>query len=101
QGDPVATRQAALDTASTPAVLEGDVVLTQGDDKKAVGDRADYDQASQTMVLTGPVVVTQGNNVLKGRRLVFNRTRNKLQLTAPGSTGAGAGRISDTFARPA
>jgi len=100
-GETATSRTAAFDTASNTAVLEGDVVLTQGDDKKAVGDRADYDQASQTMVLTGPVVVTQGNNVLKGRRLVFNRTTNKLQLTAPGSTGAGAGRISAHFVRPA
>ena len=100
-GETATSRTAAFDTASNTAVLEGDVVLTQGDDKKAVGDRADYDQAAQTMVLTGPVVVTQGNNVLKGRRLVFNRTTNKLQLTAPGSTGAGAGRISAHFVRPA
>ena len=100
-GETATSRTAAFDTASNTAVLEGDVVLTQGDDKKAVGDRADYDQAAQTMVLTGPVVVTQGNNVLKGRRLVFNRTTNKLQLTAPGNTGAGVGRISAHFVRPA
>ena len=102
-GETATSRTAAFDTASNTAVLEGDVVLTQGTDKKAVGDRAEYDQAAQTMVLTGPVVVTQGNNVLKGRRLVFNRTTNKLQLTAPGSAGAGsgAGRISAHFVRPA
>ena len=86
-GETATSRTATFDTANNTAVLEGDVVLTQGDDKKAVGDRADYDQAAQTMVLTGPVVVTQGNNILKGRRLVFHRTTDKLQLTAPGGAG--------------
>ncbi len=49
-----------FNTVSNTAVLEGDVVLTQGDDRRAVGDRVDYDQTAQTMILTGPVVVTQG-----------------------------------------
>ena len=90
---------ATFDTATQIAVLEGDVVLTQGDDKKAVGDRAEYDQAAQTMVLTGPVVVTQGANILKGRRLVFNRATNKMQLTAPG-TDRRPGRITAHFVKP-
>ena len=98
-GETATSRTATFDTANNTAVLEGDVVLMQGDDKKAVGDRADYDQAAQTMVLTGPVVVTQGSNILKGRRLVFHRATDKLQLTAPG--GAGAGRISAHFVKPA
>ena len=58
-----------------------------------MGDRVDYDQAAQTMTLTGPVVVTQGANVLKGRRLVYNRATQKMQLSAPanvmGSASAG------------
>ena len=98
-GETATSRTATFDTANNTAVLEGDVVLMQGNDKKAVGDRADYDQAAQTMVLTGPVVVTQGSNILKGRRLVFHRATDKLQLTAPG--GAGAGRISAHFVKPA
>jgi lipopolysaccharide transport protein LptA/LPS export ABC transporter protein LptC len=98
-GETATSRTATFDTANNTAVLEGDVVLTQGGDKKAVGDRADYDQAAQTMVLTGPVVVTQGSNILKGRRLVFHHATDKLQLTSPG--GAGAGRISAHFVKPA
>jgi lipopolysaccharide transport protein LptA len=100
-GETATSRTAVFDGASQVAVLEGDVVLTQGDDKKAVGDRAEYDQAAQTMVLTGPVIVTQGGNTLKGRRLVFNRTTDKLQLTAPVPAGAAAGRISAHFIKPA
>src|SRR6185312_3135301 len=83
-GETATSRTAAFDSETNIAVLEGDVVLMQGANKKATGDRADYDQAAQTMVLTGPVVVTQGGNVLKGRRLVFHRVTDKLQLTAPG-----------------
>jgi lipopolysaccharide transport protein LptA/LPS export ABC transporter protein LptC len=98
-GETATSRTAAFDSETNIAVLEGDVVLMQGADKKATGDRADYDQAAQTMVLTGPVVVTQGGNVLKGRRLVFHRVTDKLQLTAPGA--GGAGRISAHFVKPA
>lgn len=80
------------------AVLEGDVVLTQGADKKAVGDRAEYDEPNQKLTLTGPVVVTQGQNVLKGRRLVYHRATSKMQLTA--ETETAAGRITAHFIKP-
>jgi lipopolysaccharide transport protein LptA/LPS export ABC transporter protein LptC len=98
-GETASGRTATFDAATQVAVIEGDVVLTQGADKKAVGDRVEYDQPAQTMVLTGPVVVTQGANVLKGRRLVFNRASNKLHLTAP--MDGGAGRITAHFVKPA
>lgn len=102
-GQTATSRSATFDTASNTAMLEGDVVLTQGDDKKAVGDRADYDQTAQTMILTGPVVVTQGPNILKGRRLVYNRATNKMQLTAPANITAATtvGRITAHFVKPA
>lgn len=98
-GETATSRTATFDSSAQLAVLEGDVVLTQGADKKAVGDRAEYYEADQRMVLTGPVVVTQGLNVLKGRRLVFNRATNKMQLTA--ATDSSAGRITAHFVKPA
>lgn len=98
-GETATSHTAQFDAATQTVVLEGEVVLTQGEDKKAVGDRAEYDQAAQTLVLTGPVVLTQGSNVLKGRRLVYYRSTNKLQLTAPGA--ATAGRISAHFVKAA
>lgn len=98
-GETATSRTATFDTAAQLAVLEGDVVLTQGADKKAVGDRAEYDEANQKLVLTGPVVVTQGQNVLRGRRLVFHRATNKMQLTA--ATDSSAGRITAHFMKPA
>ncbi|HML28516.1 MAG TPA: LPS export ABC transporter periplasmic protein LptC [Hyphomicrobium sp.] len=98
-GQTATSDQATFDTTSHTAVLEGNVVLTQGDDRRAVGDRVDYDQTAQTMTLTGPVVVTQGANILKGRRLVYNRATQKMQLTAPanimGTTSPG--RITAHF----
>jgi len=97
-GETATSRTATFDSAAQLAVLEGDVVLIQGADKKAVGDRAEYHQADQTMILTGPVVVTQGQNVLKGRRLVYNRATAKMQLT--GSTESSTGRISAHFVKP-
>jgi LPS export ABC transporter protein LptC len=101
-GETATSEQATFNTVSNTAVLEGDVVLTQGDDRRAVGDRVDYDQAAQTMILTGPVVVTQGENILKGRRLVYNRATQKMQLSSPanimGSTSPG--RITAHFVKP-
>lgn len=100
-GQTATSDQATFDTTSHTAVLEGNVVLTQGDDRRAVGDRVDYDQTAQTMMLTGPVVVTQGANVLKGRRLIYNRATQKMQLTSPanimGSTSPG--RITAHFVK--
>jgi len=98
-GQTATSRTATFDSATRVAVLEGDVVLTQGTDRKAVGDRAEYHEADQTMVLTGPVVVTQGANILKGRRLVYNRATNKMHLTA--ATDSSAGRITAHFVKPA
>jgi LPS export ABC transporter protein LptC/lipopolysaccharide transport protein LptA len=101
-GETATSNSAVFNTVSNTAVLEGDVVLTQGDDRRAVGDRVDYDQAAQTMVLTGPVVVTQSANILRGRRLVYNRVTQKMQLSSPanimGSTTAG--RITAHFVKP-
>ncbi|MBY0559734.1 LPS export ABC transporter periplasmic protein LptC [Hyphomicrobium sp.] len=100
-GETATSHTALFDTISNTAVLEGDVVLTHGDDKKAVGDRVDYDQKAQTIVLTGPVVVTQGANVLRGRRLTYHRTTSKMQLSSPAdaSSGISAGRITAHFVR--
>jgi lipopolysaccharide transport protein LptA/LPS export ABC transporter protein LptC len=97
-GETATSRTATFDSATQVAVLEGDVVLTQGADKKAVGDRAEYHAADQTMILTGPVVVTQGPNILKGRRLVYDRAANKMHLTA--TTESSAGRITAHFVKP-
>ena len=66
-------------------------VMSEEPDRKAIGDRAEIDQVAGTMLLTGPVVVTQGKNELRGRKLFFNRTNGKMNLTA---AGAGNGRIS-------
>jgi|CXWK01.1.fsa_nt_gi lipopolysaccharide transport protein LptA/LPS export ABC transporter protein LptC len=92
-GDRVTSRSADFDAISQKAVLDGDVVMTQAPDKRAVGDRAEIDQANNTILLTGPVAVTQGINELKGRRLFFDRTNSKMQLTAQG----GPGRVTARF----
>ncbi|MGL4395974.1 MAG: LPS export ABC transporter periplasmic protein LptC [Hyphomicrobium sp.] len=94
-GQTVTSRSADFDALTQKAVLEGDVVMSELPDKRAVGDRADIDQIANTVLLTGPVVVTQGANVLKGRRLFFNRVTNKMQLTGQG--GGPANRITAHF----
>ncbi len=99
-GEMVTSHGADFDAVSQKAVLDGDVVMSQLPDKRAVGDRAEIDQAANTVLLTGNVIVTQGINELKGRRLFFDRTSSKMQLTAPGGAGA-AGRVTARFQQAA
>ena len=94
-GQTVTSRSADFDTINQKAVLEGEVVMSQLPDKRATGDRAEVDEAANTMLLTGTVVVTQGQNILKGRRLLYNRAANKMQMTAPG--GGAGGRVITHF----
>lgn len=95
-GDTVTSQTADFDPATQRAVLDGDVVMTQAPDKRATADKAEIDQTAKTIVLTGDVAVAQAQNLLKGRRLEFNQLTNKMQLTAPASTG-GAGRVTARF----
>ena len=94
-GQKVTGRSAEFDALAQKAVVEGDVVMTQVPDRRAIGDKVEFDQAANTILLTGPVIVTQGQNELKGRRLFFNRTTSKMNLT--GGTGNGNGRIAARF----
>lgn len=90
----VTSRSADFDTTDQKAVLEGDVIMIELPDRRAVGDMAEIDQTKDTVLLTGPVVLTQGPNELKGRRLFFDRANSKMALTAGGD---GSGRISARF----
>jgi LPS export ABC transporter protein LptC/lipopolysaccharide transport protein LptA len=100
-GDSVTSQNADFDAVTERAVLEGDVVMSQLPDKRATADKAEIDQSANSVLLTGTdVVVTQGQNVLKGRRLLFNRSTNKMQLTSPGVSNA-SGRISAHFQQQA
>lgn len=91
----VTSQSADFDPLAETALLEGDVVMTEGTDKRVTGDRALFDQKTGTLEMTGPVVLTQGDNVLKGRRLTFNRTTSRMQLTGEGA--GSAGRITAHF----
>lgn len=95
-GQHVTSRSADFDAVAQKAVLEGDVVMTEQADRRAVSDHAELDQSANTVLLTGQVVVTQGQNELRGRRLLYNRTTSKMNLT--GSGGA-TGRISARFSQ--
>lgn len=102
-GGQTATSQTAeFDAEKQTALLEGDVVMSEGADRKAAGDRAEIDQAAGTVLLTGPVIVTQGKNELRGRKLFFNRTNGKMNLTNPGGNGTISAHFTQNdAARPA
>jgi lipopolysaccharide transport protein LptA/LPS export ABC transporter protein LptC len=99
-GDTVTSQNADFDAVNQTAILDGNVVMTQLPDKRATADKAEIDQTANTVILSGDVVVMQGQNVLRGRRLAFNRQTNKMQLTAPGTSNLG-GRISAHFQQQA
>jgi lipopolysaccharide transport protein LptA/LPS export ABC transporter protein LptC len=98
-GQTVTCRSAEFDAQTQKSVLEGDVIMAQVPDKRATGDRADLDQAANTVLLTGNVVVTQGPNILKGRRLFYNRATSQMQMTSPG--GGPAARVFSHFQQTA
>ncbi len=87
------------DAINQVAVVNGDVEMTSGADRRATGDKATVDQQADTILLTGNVVAIQGRNQLKGERLFVERATGKTQLTSPGAAGEDPGRISTRFYR--
>ncbi|MBX9683678.1 MAG: LPS export ABC transporter periplasmic protein LptC [Hyphomicrobium sp.] len=95
-GETVSGRTVEFDAVSKRAIVDGDVVVVQLPDRRAIGDRAEFDSVADTVLLTGAVTLTQGGNEMRGGRLAFNRSVGKMQLTAPTAAG-GAGRIFVKF----
>jgi lipopolysaccharide transport protein LptA/LPS export ABC transporter protein LptC len=87
------------DAINQVAVVNGDVEMTSGADRRATGDKATVDQQADTILLTGSVVAIQGRNQLKGERLFVERATGKTQLTSPGAAGEDPGRITTRFYR--
>lgn len=97
-GETISGNSADFDAQNQKAVVEGNVVFLAKPDKRATSDRAEIDQVTNIVLLSGNVGISQGANELKGRKLVFNRSNNKMQLTAPAASGGGAaGRITAHF----
>ncbi len=99
-GETVTGRTLEFDALTQKAVVDGDVIVMQLPDRRAVADRAEFDQAADTLLLTGAVVLTQGGNDMRGARMTFNRAQGKMQLTAPTAAG-GSGRIFAKFKQSA
>lgn len=68
----------------------GDVFVTQKD-QVAQGDKGVFDMKTNKITLTGspgkPVVVSQGQNVLRGEKLVVDRTTGQSQMEGGRVTG--------------
>ena len=95
--DRVVSSRADFDVANNKSVLEGDVVVTSGQDRRIMGHRAEIDSAADTIVLTGRVIVVQGENTLRGSRLWFDQRNGRLILTQAKTDGDKVGRISARF----
>lgn len=98
-GDVVTSDAAEFDAQAQTALLTGQVIMTSGTDRKALGDRVEIDQSAGTIFLVGNVEVTQGGNELKGGRLEINRTNGTAELTSPPEAGFGPGRINARLVR--
>ncbi|MBB3972906.1 LptA/OstA family protein [Hansschlegelia beijingensis] len=84
-----ATPEAGRDIRRMEA--EGDVVVTQKD-QRATGARGVFDTQANTADLTGGVVVTQNGNVVRGDRLHVNMTTQTSRVESGGS-----GRVQGVF----
>ena len=98
-GEIVTSDNADFDAPSESAILTGNVVMTSGEDRRAVSDRVDLDQKADTALLTGNVIVTQGQNELSGGRLLIERKSGRAELTTPPALGSGPGRITARLVR--
>ncbi|WP_171946490.1 LPS export ABC transporter periplasmic protein LptC [Hyphomicrobium sp. CS1GBMeth3] len=98
-GDVVTSESADFDALAETAVLVGNVVMTSGTDRRAVGRRVEINEADGTIALIGDVTITQGGNELRGGHLAINRTAGTARLTRPPEATAGPGRISARLLR--
>jgi len=86
------------DAIKQVAVVNGNVKMASGADRRASADRVTVDQQADTILLTGGVVAVQGRNQLKGERLFVDRASGRTQLSSP-PVGGHAGRIWTEFYR--
>ncbi|MGE0022751.1 MAG: LPS export ABC transporter periplasmic protein LptC [Hyphomicrobium sp.] len=100
-GDVVTSDTADFDALAEKAVLQGEVIMTSGTDRRAAGERVEIDQRAGTVRLVGNVVIKQSGNELRGGRLAIDRTAGTAELTAPPEGGLGPGRISARLIRAA
>jgi lipopolysaccharide export system protein LptA len=62
-------------------VATGKVVLTSGN-QAASGNSAVFDMAAQTLILNGNVVLSQGENVIAGEKLIINMRTGKTKIVS-------------------
>jgi lipopolysaccharide export system protein LptA len=76
----------------------GQIVITQGADRRITAETMDLDVPADTAVFAGPAVeVQQGQNRLLGRRLEVDRKNGKSRLTSPADGKTPVGRIRTVF----
>jgi LPS export ABC transporter protein LptC len=77
------------------------VVITSKDGQSATGDWADFDNMANTAVLGGNVVMTQGKNVVRGTKLLIDRTTGESVLrTDPTASSASEPMTSSSSGAP-
>lgn len=94
KGDRAESETLDYDAERERLVLDGNVVMTQMPEGRAVARTVVLEQKEDTALLTGAVVVTQGRNVLRGEALAIDRKVGTAKLTTPAEGGRPAGRIS-------
>ena len=85
------------DAVAQVAVINGDVEMTSGADRKATSAKATVDQQADTILLTGDVVAIQGRNQLKGERLVRRARHRPHAAVVPRRRRPGSGAHLDAL----
>jgi lipopolysaccharide transport protein LptA len=79
----------------------GQIVITQGPDRRITAETMDIDVPADTAVFAGPAVeVQQGRNRLTGRRLEIDRKAGKSRLSSPAEGRTPTGRIRTVLVPP-
>ena len=87
-GEKVTGQSARFDIEGDKAVVMGNVVMTAAAGQQALADVAEFQPKADRILLTGKVIVSQGENLLRGTRLLVDRTSGTSRLTAPGGNPA-------------
>jgi len=99
-GNRVNARTAIFDAETRHAELIGAVKITAPANRVVKADHAAIDTTTNAIVLTGNVTASESQNLLRGRRLVYDPKNGHMRLSSPASKGAPVRNIFVRFRPP-
>jgi lipopolysaccharide transport protein LptA len=99
-GSRINARTAIFDAETRKAELIGAVKIAAPANRIIKADHAAIDTSTNTVVLTGNVIATEAQNLLRGRRLVYEPKNGLMRLSSPATKSAPGRNIFVRFRPP-